>query len=216
MSDFDALTSLGPQWYVAHTYNGYEKKVKTNLSNIIENRHLEDRFFEIIIPVETITEKKVLVKSKSKNSKAKPKKVAREDFDFANADPEDYEEIEEKVESKLFPSYVLIKMIMSDETWHVVRNITGVTGFVGPGSRPVPLSEEEVAALIHTEPVAAESFKVGDMVDIIGGMFAPFKYKGTLTEISENGVDVTVLVPTPGRDMPVKAKISDIRKSGEK
>ena len=106
-------------------------------------------------------------------------------------------------------------MIMSYETWHVVRNITGVTGFVGPGSKPVPLSEEEVAALISIEPVAAESLKVGDKVDIIGGMFAPFNYKGTLTEISENGTDVTVVVPTAGRDMPVKTRISDIRKSEE-
>ena len=211
MSDFDKLTDRGAQWYVAHTYSGYENKVKTSLEKIIENRHLEDRIYEIIVPVEKVVEKKVV----TKNSKGKTKKVSKEEFDYSSAKPDEYEEIEETVESKLFPSYVLIKMIMSDETWHVVRNITGVTGFVGPGSKPVPLSEEEVAALISIEPVVAESLKVGDKVDIIGGMFAPFNYKGTLTEISENGTDVTVVVPTAGRDMPVKTRISDIRKSEE-
>ena len=124
---------------------------------------------------------------------------------------------EEKVtESKLFPAYVLVKMTMTDESWHVVRNITGVTGFVGPGSRPVPLTEEEVAALITEEHVAeAETLKVGDRVAIVGGLFAAFNYVGELSEISENGEDATVMVSTPGRVMPVKLNMKDIKKVEE-
>jgi transcriptional antiterminator NusG len=183
MSDINEM-NLGPRWYVAHTYSGYENKVKTNLEKIIENRHLEHLIYDVVIPTETIVEKKG-----------------------------DEEKI---VESKLFPSYVLVKMTMTDESWHVVRNITGVTGFVGPGSRPVPLTEEEVAALITEEHVTeAEALKVGDRVAIVGGLFAAFNYVGELSEISENGEDVTVMVSTPGRVMPVKLNMKDIKKVEE-
>lgn len=183
MSDINEMNA-GPRWYVAHTYSGYENKVKANLEKIIENRHLEHLIYDVVIPVETVVEK---------------------DGD------------EEKiVESKLFPSYVLIHMTMTDESWHVVRNITGVTGFVGPGSRPVPLTDEEVAALISTEHVSAENpLKVGDTVAIVSGLFAAFNYTGTLSEISENGEDVTVMVSTPGRLMPVKLSIRDVKKVEE-
>lgn len=180
MSDINEMNA-GPRWYVAHTYSGYENKVKANLEKIIENRHLEHLIYDVVIPVETSVEK---------------------DGD------------EEKiVENKLFPSYVLIHMTMTDESWHVVRNITGVTGFVGPGSRPVPLTEEEVAALISIEHVSTENpLKVGDTVAIVSGLFAAFNYTGTLSEISENGEDVTVMVSTPGRLMPVKLSIRDVKK----
>ena len=92
------------RWYVAHTYSGYENKVKTNLEKIIENRGLQDKIVDIRIPVETHVEV------------------------GAGKDGKDL-----VVEEKIFPSYVLVKMVMTDETWHVVRNISGVTGFVGPG-----------------------------------------------------------------------------------
>ena len=110
---------------------------------------------------------------------------------------------EKEVESKIFPSYVLVKMIMTDETWHVVRNIRGVTGFVGPGSKPVPLTEEETAAYIQEEPVkvAAASFAVGDTVNIVDGVFRG--YSGKLTRIDEATGEVTVVVSTVGRDIPV-------------
>ena len=121
MSDFDEISSE-PRWYVAHTYSGYENKVKANLEKIIENRGLQDVIMDIRIPVEVIKED-------------------------AGVD-ENGNPVEKEIENKIFPSYVLVKMKMSDATWHVVRNIRGVTGFVGPGSKPVPLSDEEAEAII--------------------------------------------------------------------
>lgn len=183
MSDIDELKSAGPQWYVAHTYSGYENKVKMNLEKIIENRGLHHLIFDVRVPVETIVESDGTT--------------------------------EREVESKIFPAYVLVKMIMTDESWHVVRNITGVTGFVGPGSKPVPLTPEEVSAIIdedHTTVTTA--VKIGDTVDIVEGIFAG--YSGTLSEMSEDGKEITVLVSTVGRDMPIKLDITNVRRSSEK
>lgn len=179
MSDFNEMNA-GPRWYVAHTYSGYENKVKTNLEKIIENRGLGHLIFEIRIPTEIVVE---------------------------------YDEgVEKESEQKVFPSYVLIKMIMSDESWHVVRNIRGVTGFVGPGSKPVPLTDEEVEAILNVETERAPSakFSVGDAVDIIDGMFASFS--GSISEISEDGETVTVIVQTVGNDMPVTVETKQIKK----
>ena len=162
--------NVGPRWYVAHTYSGYENKVKASLEKIIENRGLEHLIFDIKIPVETIIEK--------------------------NGDTE------KEIEVKVFPSYVLIKMVMNEESWHAVRNITGVTGFVGPGSRPTPLSEAEVDALnIETKRVEL-SFKLGDEVTIIEGLFAG--YNGSVQSISDDLKTATVLVKRGNRDMPVE------------
>ena len=108
---------------------------------------------------------------------------------------------EKEVESKIFPSYVLVRMIMTEETWHVVRNIRGVTGFVGPGSKPIPLTEEEIAAYIADEPVkvTASTIAVGDMVNIVDGTLRG--YSGRLTHIDEETDEVTVVVSTVGRDI---------------
>ena len=176
MSDFDEL-NLGPRWYVAHTYSGYENKVKANLEKIIENRGLGHLIFDIRIPVETIVE--------------------------TDGDSE------KEIESKIFPSYVLIKMVMTDESWHVVRNIRGVTGFVGPGSRPTPLTNEEVEALnveIRTEQLG---YDVGDNVSITRGIFAG--YTGVLQDISEDKKTVVVIIRTASREMPVKLDAADVK-----
>ena len=110
---------------------------------------------------------------------------------------------EKETEIKVFPCYVLIKMIMNDETWHAVRNITGVTGFVGPGSRPTPLSEAEVEALNIEQSKKVEfSFSEGDTVTIVGGLFEG--YTGTVQAISADQKKVTVLVKKGRRDMPVE------------
>ena len=178
MSDFNELNA-GPRWYVAHTYSGYENKVKMNLEKIVENRGLGHLIFDCRIPVETIVE--------------------------SNGG------VEREIESKIFPSYVLVKMIMTDESWHVVRNIRGVTGFVGPGSKPVPLTDEEAAAIIKDEiPVSAgKQYAVGDTVDIVEGIFAG--YSGKISELSPDGTGVTVTVSTVGRDIPINLEIKHIR-----
>ena len=102
-------------WYVVHTYSGYENKVKANIEKTIENRHLEEQILEVKVPLTDVQE--------TKNGVTKTTK------------------------KKLFPGYVLINMIMNDDTWYVVRNTRGVTGFVGPGSKPVPLTPDEMRNL---------------------------------------------------------------------
>ncbi len=177
MSDINEM-NVGPRWYVAHTYSGYENKVKANLEKIIENRGLGHLIFDIRIPVEVVVEK--------------------------NGDTE------KEVETKLFPCYVYVKMIMNEESWHAVRNITGVTGFVGPGSRPTPLTEEEVAALsIEQTQQIKLAFGVGDSVTVVAGLFEGFS--GTVQAISEDLKNVTVLVKRGTRDMPVELESTQVK-----
>ena len=177
MSDINEM-NVGPRWYVAHTYSGYENKVKTSLEKIIENRGLGELIFDIRIPTETVIEK--------------------------NGDSE------KEVEIKTFPCYVYIKMVMNEESWHAVRNITGVTGFVGPGSRPTPLTEEEVAALsIESAPQVRVSYAVGDSVSIVSGLFEG--YTGIVQSISDDLKTVTVLVKRGHRDMPVELETNDVK-----
>ena len=177
MSDINEM-NVGLRWYVAHTYSGYENKVKTSLEKIVENRGLGNLIYDIKIPVETVVEK---------------------DGDT-----------EKEVEVKVFPSYVLIKMIMTEESWHAVRNITGVTGFVGPGSRPTPLSDEEVEALNIDQKRVELSFKEGDSVEVISGLFEGFS--GVVQSISEDFKTVTVLVKKGRRDMPVELDATELRR----
>ena len=156
------------RWYVAHTYSGYENKVKTNLEKIVENRGLQDVIVDIRVPVQTYIDS----------------------------------ETQKEVEEKIFPSYVLVKMVMTDATWHVVRNISGVTGFVGPGSKPTALSEAEVAAMGIEEsaPKLVVNFNIDDTVEIKDGALKGTR--GVLKEISEDKKKVTVMVNMFGRDTP--------------
>lgn len=176
MSDINEM-NVGPRWYVAHTYSGYENKVKASLEKIVENRSLQHLIFDIRIPVETVIEK--------------------------NGD------VEKEVELKVFPGYVLIKMVMNDESWHAVRNISGVTGFVGPGSRPTPLTEAEVEALNIEEKKVQLSYKSGDEVVICSGLFEG--YTGIVQEISADLKTVTVLVKRGRRDMPVELEVNAVK-----
>ena len=119
-------------------------------------------------------------------------------------------ETEKEVETKIFPCYVYIKMVMNEESWHAVRNITGVTGFVGPGSRPTPLTDDEVAALsIESAPQVRVSYAVGDSVSIISGLFEG--YNGVVQSISDDLKSVTVLVKRGHRDMPVELETSAVK-----
>ena len=196
MSDINNM-NVGIRWYVAHTYAGYENKVKDSLENIIENRHLEDLIFDIKIPVEkVVTEKK---KRCSKN---------------ASADGETNDgEVEQVVEEiKIFPSYVFVKMIMTEESWHAVRNITGVTGFVGPGSRPQPLTDKEVTDLQIEEAKITYTIGVGDTVRINEGLFRGCECK--VQRVSDDFKTLTVLVARGARMMPVEIASSQVEKIG--
>ena len=178
MSDINQM-NVGPRWYVAHTYSGYENKVKVNLEKIIENRGLEHLIYDIRIPVETTVE------------------------------PGGEGEEDKIIENKIFPGYVLVKMTMTDESWHVVRNITGVTGFVGPGSEPTPLTAEEVDVFNVEAHEKELAFKIGDKVEVFDGIFAG--YTGILQEIDEAKKEVVVLASTERRDIPIFVELKDIR-----
>ncbi len=116
---------------------------------------------------------------------------------------------QKEVETKRKPTYVFIHMIMNDESWHAVRNVTGVTGFVGPGSRPVPLTDAELKKLNIGSTVAEFAFKVGDTISVVSGAFAG--YTGVLQEISEDQKQLTVLVSAGRRDISVMIDTQDAR-----
>ena len=120
---------------------------------------------------------------------------------------------EKVVEEKIYPGYVFVKMIMNDEGWHIVRYISGVTGFVGPGSRPVPLSDEEARAISGEELVKTDAFSIGDMVEIVDGILTG--HSGRISEISADTNEVTVIVTSIGRDMPVSLDAKCIKKIEE-
>jgi len=175
----ESAISDEPKWYVAHTYSGYENKVKSNLDRTIENRHLENQIFEVRVPMQDVVEVKNGVR------KAVPR--------------------------KMFPGYVLVHMIMNDETWYVVRNTTGVTGFVGPGSKPVPLSEAEMRPLgIRTGNISVD-FKVGDPVAVVAGVWKDTL--GTVTKIDYNKQVATISVELFGRETPVEISFAEVRKT---
>lgn len=126
-------------WYVAHTYSGYENKVKMDIEKTIENRNLQDQILEVSVPMLNITK---------------------------GTDGD-----EKTVQQKMFPAYVLIKMIMNDDTWYVVRNTRGVTGFVGPGSKPVPLSEADIESMGLKVDAPNAPFSIGDSVVVKSGVW---------------------------------------------
>ena len=164
------------KWYVIHTYSGYENKVAKTIEKTVENRHLEELFQDIMIPTEKVTE---------------------------IHENKDGDKTEVQVERKTYPGYVMVKMVMNDETWHVVRNVRGVTSFVGPGSKPVPLSEAEVIRLGGERCVAAApSYQVGDIARICEGMLEGFS--GTVETVSPDNTKVKVKVIMFGREQVVE------------
>jgi transcriptional antiterminator NusG len=165
-------------WYVVHTYSGYENKVKANIEKTIENRHLEDQILEVRVPMQEVTEVKNGVRK--------------------------------QVQKKLFPGYVLINMVMNDDTWYVVRNTRGVTGFVGPGSKPVPLTEAEMRPLgIKVENIEVD-FEVGDQVMVIGGVWKDTV--GVVQDLNPGRQMLTINVDLFGRETPVEISFAEVQK----
>ncbi len=173
------------QWYVVHTYSGYENKVKANLEKRLESMGMTDKIFRVIVPEEVETE--------IKNGKAKTLK------------------------KKFFPGYVLAEMIMTDDSWYVVRNTPGVTGFVGStgsGSKPTPLLPEEVEGILKKlgmdEPVLELDIDLKENVRVTDGPFANFT--GTVEHIDLDKQKLKVHVNMFGRETPVELDFSQIEK----
>ena len=164
-------------WYVVHTYSGYENKVKANIEKTIENRGLQDQILEVSVPLQNVTE--------IKNG------------------------VRKQVQKKLFPGYVLLNMVMNDDTWYVVRNTRGVTGFVGPGSKPVPLTEAEMKAMGVANEEIELDFEVGDTVTVMSGAWE--NYQGIVRSINESKQTVTISIDVFGRETPVEIGYTDVR-----
>ena len=169
-------------WYVLHTYSGYEDAVAKNLKQRIESLGMEDKIFNVLVP----KEKKI----KIKNGKRKV------------------------VEEKIYPGYVLVEMMVTDDSWYVVRNTPNVTGFVGAGTTPVPVSLQEIESLKkrmgEEEPQFKIEVKPGDLVKIVDGPFKDFD--GKVSEVDPDRGKVKVLVNMFGRDTPVELDSLQIKK----
>ena len=165
-------------WYVVHTYSGYENRVKANIEKTIENRHLEEEILEVRVPLQDVVE--------MKNGARKT------------------------VQKKMFPGYVLINMVMNDDTWYVVRNTRGVTGFVGPGSKPVPLTEAEMKPLgIKTENVSVD-FAEGDTIAVVAGVWKDTI--GVVQRMDYSKQTATINVELFGRETPVEISFAEVRR----
>ncbi len=169
-------------WYVLHTYSGYEDAVAKALKQRVESLGMEDKIFDVIVP----KEKKIKIKGGKRKT----------------------------VEEKIYPGYVLVEMVVTDDSWYVVRNTPNVTGFVGAGTTPVPVSLEEVESLkkrmTQDEPQYKIEVKVGELVKIVDGPFKDFD--GKVSEIDQTRGKVKVFVNMFGRDTPVELDSLQIKK----
>ncbi len=176
-------------WFVVHTYSGYENKVKSNLESRVVSMNMEERIFEVVIPVEDVVE--------FKNGK------------------------KQVVSKKVFPGYLMARMDLDDDSWYVVRNTPGVTGFVGLGARPTPLSRKEVEGILQVKPEGESGktptktrprleYEVGESVRVREGPFADFS--GTISEINEDQLKLKVLVNIFGRETPVELDFAQVAK----
>lgn len=175
---------LGGDWFVVHTYSGYENKVKQNLEARIQSMNMEDEIFDVVIPTEEVIEYKGTKKTTAQR--------------------------------KAFPGYLLVRMYLGDDSWYVVRNTPGITGFVGSGAKPTPLSRREVESILQVKPEDQRKakprleFEEGESVRVTDGPFADFT-----AEISEINVDqsrLKVLVNIFGRETPVELSFGQVAK----
>ena len=167
-----------PHWYVVHTYSGYENKVKADIEKTIENRRLQKQMFDVMVPVQDVTEMRNGVRK--------------------------------TVQKKMFPGYVLVHMILNDVTWYVVRNTRGVTGFVGPGSEPVPLSDAEMRMFgVKTDDFVID-VALGDSVRVISGAWEGTV--GVIKQINSAKQTVTIDMDIFGRSTDVEIGLGDILK----
>ena len=174
--------SEGRNWYVIHTYSGYEEKVYDNLKQRIKSLDMEDKIFDVIVPKEKTIE--------IKNGRRRT------------------------VEKRIFPGYVMVEMIVTDDSWYVVRNTPQVTGFIGSGTTPIPMSEQEVAVIQRRmgleEPKFLIDLNKGDLVGIIDG---PFKgFDGAVEDVDQVKGKIKVMVSMFGRETPVELDSLQVKK----
>ena len=180
------LRSAIGDWYVVHSYAGYEKKVKGNLANRTVSLNMEDYIFQVEVPEEEVME--------IKNGQRK------------------------MVKRNIYPGYVLVRMELTDESWSVVRNTPGVTGFVGNAHNPSPLSMDEVEKILAPRPVKKSDkpdirvvdFEVGESVTVMDGPFATLP--ASISEIMPEQAKLKVLVSIFGRETPVELSFNQVQK----
>lgn len=174
--------NFGRNWYVLHTYAGYEETVAKNLIQRIDSLKMDDKIFSVIVP----KEKKI----KIKNGKRKI------------------------VEERIYPGYVLVEMMVDDNSWYVVRNTPRVTGFIGSGNTPIPISKEEMDYIKKRMGVAEPKYKIdviaGDPVKIVDGPFKDFD--GKVSEVDDEKGKIKVLVNMFGRETPIELDSLQIKK----
>jgi transcriptional antiterminator NusG len=173
---------MSKDWFVIHTYSGYENKVKMNLEKRVESMNMEEKIFRVLVPMEDEIE--------FKNGKQKVTK------------------------RKVYPGYVLVEMEMTDDSWYVVRNTPGVTGFVGTGTKPIPLLDQEVVKILQQmgmeEVRARVDFEINQSVRVTDGPFKDFV--GVVREILEDKGKLRVEVSMFGRETPVELEFSQVEK----
>ncbi|MFC1747802.1 transcription termination/antitermination protein NusG [Pseudomonadota bacterium] len=174
--------NTGRNWYVVHTYSGYEDAVREALMQRIESLGMQDLIFDVVVPKET----QIVIK------KGEPKTEAK----------------------RIFPGYVLVEMIVTDDSWYVVRNTPNVTGFVGSGTTPVPVSPDEFKVIKRrmgeSEPKFKIDFSQGDNVVILDGPFV--NYDGVVNEVDEEKGKVKVLISIFERETPVELDFTQVKK----
>ena len=167
------------KWYVAHTYSGYENKVKANIEKSVENRGLQHLIMDVEVPVEDVEV------------------------------PTDNKEEAKTVKRKMFPGYVVIKMVMTDESWYIVRNTRGVTGFVGPGSKPVPLSDEEVRKMgVETVRPSEIGFTAGDRITVKSGPMEGFS--GIIESVDNEQGKVKAMINMFDREVSLEIEATQV------
>jgi len=173
---------MAKDWYVIHTYSGYENKVKMNLERRVESMNMEEKIFRVLVPME-------------------------DEIEFKNG--------KEKItKRKVYPGYVLVEMDMTDDSWYVVRNTPGVTGFVGTGTKPIPLLDQEVVKILQQmgmdEVHTRIDFEINQSVQVIAGPFKDFV--GVVREILADKGKLRVEVSMFGRETPVELEFAQVQK----
>ena len=178
------MTEAVMNWYIVHTYSGFENKVKQSLDDTVEKMDLKNEIAEVIVPTEKVVE---LVKGERRTTTR-----------------------------KFYPGYIMVKMILNDKTWHIVRSTPKVTGFLGAQEKPVPLSQEEADRILNqmeegaVKPKPKFSFDQGDEVRVIDGPFSNFN--GIVEEVKPEKGKVRVLISIFGRATPVELEFVQVSK----